>query len=114
MGISHEPVALSAADADARRLVVERVRSTRQRVALFCPEDNVSTLLLDALHAARVHCPDKAGVFSGMGTAVAAARSLSRLELPFEAMGFEAGRLLDLQTTRTVVLPVRLVQGGTT
>lgn len=78
---------VSGATAKARTALFTRLRATKQRVALLCPEDNLSDLLLKGLREAGLCCPEQVGLLSVMGTDFATQNSVSCLRYDFRALG---------------------------
>ena len=99
--------------AERRALIADLRRGTR-RTALVCPEDNVSTLLVSALAAAEIPCPNRIGVLSVMGTDTATGAGISCLRYDFRALGRMAIDALRSPTPVLQMLEPQLVSGRTT
>lgn len=104
----------SASTPAARERLVARVQTTKRRVGIFCPEDNISRLLRQELIAAGIDLPAQAGVLSGMGTDLVRSERISSLRIDYEAIGRTAAEILTGKEVRHVVLPVTLDIAETT
>jgi DNA-binding LacI/PurR family transcriptional regulator len=80
-----------------RAALIKRLRHSRRRLALLCPEDNVATLLLSELREAGLSCPRDVGVLSVMGTDFATRAGLSCLRYDFRALGRAAVEALGAE-----------------
>ncbi len=99
-----------------RQALVAEVAASPVRIALFCPEDNVSTLLLEKLRSAGLSVPERVGLLSCGAGRNAEAKGFSSLVVPFERIGEEAVAIMsrNTETPRHVCLPVELFHGTTT
>jgi len=97
-----------------RAVFIQRLKETRKRVGVFCPEDNVALILRRGLREAGIACPERVGIISGMGTDIVTDRNITTLQIDYERIGREAGEILAEGTHRTTTLPTRLVLGQTT
>ncbi len=68
-------------------LMEQLKRKQKERVALVCPEDNFSVVLLRALREFGITVPGSVGLLGGMGTRILADAGISRLSVDFEALG---------------------------
>lgn len=74
--------------AEAFPELIGQLKSKREeRVALVCPEDNFSVVLLRALRESGITVPGSVGLLGGMGTGILADAGISRLSVDFEALG---------------------------
>ncbi len=98
----------------ARENLAEKIARERHRVGLFCPEDNVSVLVRDALRQRGISLPGQAGLLSGMGTETALAAGISSVRYDFAEMGRAAARQLTTRATGSCRLAPSLQEGTTT
>lgn len=99
---------------ERRQRVIGYLRGAKQRIGIFCPEDNVALQLWREITAAGISVPGQVGILAGMGTDVVRPLKLSTLQIDFEAIGRNAAELLREGTGRQVVLPATLQIGSTT
>ncbi|MDD2707074.1 MAG: substrate-binding domain-containing protein [Verrucomicrobiae bacterium] len=104
----------SVATPEERAAFVDRLKKQRDRVAVFCPEDNVASLLQKTLQNAGLRCPEQAGLISGMGSAVVQSRNITSVQCDFAALGRKAAEILLQGRQTDTILPQRLLTGGTT
>jgi DNA-binding LacI/PurR family transcriptional regulator len=76
-----------AATPKQRQALIQRLRRSKRRDAILCPEDNVALLLTTAAAESGLKLPDKAGILSVMGTQVAFDATISCLRYDFRALG---------------------------
>ena len=94
--------------------LLPRLKRGHQRVALVCPEDNVSLQLLARVQSAGLSCPGEVGVLSVMGTDFAVRAGLTCLRYDFRRLGAAAVKALtEPAPLRAVIDPV-LVAGQST
>lgn len=105
---------VNGATAKARVALFTRLRAAKQRVALLCPEDNVSVLLLKGLRDANLRSPERVGLLSVMGTDFAAHHGLSHLRFDFRTLGRLAVDALRHTSALHSAIEPQLVQGVTT
>ena len=72
---------------EERTKLIACLKSGSERVAIFCPEDNVSTLLYQEIQKQGVSCPDKVGLLSGMGEAGVLGLQISSIHYDYIQMG---------------------------
>ena len=105
-----------ASTPEERAALVAEVAAVPERVALFCPEENIGLILLAALREGGIDVPGRVGLLISGEARNTAARGVSSLLVPFERIGQEAVAILDRnsETPRHVCLPVELFHGATT
>jgi DNA-binding LacI/PurR family transcriptional regulator len=103
-----------AATPKQRESLIQRLRQSRRRDAILCPEDNVALLLTKAAAKTGLKLPDRAGVLSVMGTQVAIDAGISCLRYDFRALGRLAVEALGSENPLRSVLPPQFVGGPTT
>lgn len=97
-----------------RTALVDRLRRASKRTALLCPEDNVASLLMQALCDARIRCPDAVGILSVMGTDFAIQSGLSCLRYDFRDLGRRAIEALGGSRPTQASVEAQFVAGQTT
>ncbi len=97
-----------------RAALLERLRRANRRVAVVCPEDNVTALLHEAAASAGMRCPERIGLLSVMGTDLATKAGISCLRYDFRAMGRLAVDALGSPEPVRQVLEPQFVGGVTT
>ena len=105
---------ISVATPGERVKFIARLKASRKRVGVFCLEDNIALLLWRGLVEAKIDCPGRVGLLSGMGTAIVTDEGLSSLKIDYERLGAVAGELLVEHEQRVVKLPTQLALGKTT
>ena len=103
-----------AGTASQRTSLVQRLQRSSRRCALVCPEDNIATLLLEALRAAKIPCPDRIGILSVMGTDYATKAGLSCIRYDFRELGRLAIATLESKQPVRHLLEPHFVAGSTT
>jgi DNA-binding LacI/PurR family transcriptional regulator len=97
-----------------RAALIERVRRGTKRVALVCPEDNITLYLTQAAREAGLSSPSRVGLLSVMGTDVATKAEISCLRYDFRALGRLAVDALARPKPSQHILEPQLVIGKTT
>jgi DNA-binding LacI/PurR family transcriptional regulator len=101
-----------AARASDRKSLVKELHQA-DGTGVFCPEDNIASLLLSAFRENGL-LPPKTGLISGMGTYVARNAGLTCLEIPFREMGQIAARILEGVGGPPRPIQTRIIQGSST
>ena len=97
-----------------RAALIDRVRRGTKRVALVCPEDNITLYLTKAAREAGLSSPSRVGLLSVMGTDVATKAEISCLRYDFRALGRLAVDALARPKPSQHILEPQLVIGKTT
>src|SRR5690606_29426523 len=105
------PVA-SASTPARRAALINRLRETKTKTVVICPEDHVAIRLLDAACAGGLSCPGHIGILSVMGTHLASEAGLSCVRYDFRAIGRAALQALD--DGRSHVFPPQFLSGSST
>lgn len=105
---------VSASTPGERNALMQKMRRTRGRAALLCPEDNIAGMLYAVIKAAGVPCPTQVGVLSVMGTDLAARAGLSCVRYDFRALGRQAIAALTSRTPVRQRIEPTFVQGVST
>lgn len=103
-----------AATPEDRAALVDRLRTCPRRVGIFCPEDNISVILWQAIVGAGLGCPERIGLLSGMGTRVVEDHAISSLFIDYERIGQIAGEILVSRLPRRTLLQATLNRRRTT
>jgi hypothetical protein len=103
-----------AGTAGQRSALVQRLQRGSRRCALVCPEDNIATLLLEAVRAAKIPCPEHVGILAVMGTDYASKAGLSCVRYDFRELGRLAVSLLDGKQPVRHLLDPQFIAGRTT
>jgi len=100
---------------EARLEFAQELKRSKQRVGVYCPDDNWSYRFHHDLRDAGVDCPGRVGLLSGIGTpAVGGAHPMSTLKVDFEKMGELAVDCLRAETPKSERVDVTLNLGVTT
>lgn len=75
--------------------VIRRLRGQKQRIGIYCVEENFAIALFNALNSAGVKVPQQAGLMAGWGTVSAKHLGLSSLKLDLHHLGSLAVSLED-------------------
>jgi hypothetical protein len=97
-----------------RTALIARLRRSSRRIALLCPEDNVATLLLAAVRAAGLRCPEQTGILSTMGTDFAIKAGLSCVRYDFRELGRRAVAALGGSPASRQSIEPEFFSGSTT
>ena len=97
-----------------RAALLDSLARSKRRIALLCPEDNVSRFIAAGLQAAGIACPDRIGLLSVMGTDVAVDAKISCLRYDFRALGRLAVEAVRDTTPVHHVIEPQLVPSTTT
>ena len=105
---------LSVATPADRAAFLARLKASRKRVGVFCLEDNMCLLLWRELQEAKIECPARVGLLSGMGTSIVTDERLSSLTIDYEGMGKIATKLLATGERSVVTVPPDITLGKST
>lgn len=97
-----------------RTALITSVERSKRRIALLCPEDNVSTFIHAGLRKAGLTLPDQVGLLSVMGTEVATAAGITCLRYDFRELGRLAVAALQSPVPVRHTLEPQWVSGTTT
>ncbi|MEX2044222.1 MAG: substrate-binding domain-containing protein, partial [Opitutus sp.] len=103
----------SVATPAERSRFIGRLKAAKQRVGVFCLEDNMTLILSRDFAGHGIDCPRRVGLLSGMGDIVAE-HGISSIQIDYEAIGRAAGEILSSGQRLIVRHPTQLVLGKTT
>ncbi|MES2309753.1 MAG: substrate-binding domain-containing protein [Verrucomicrobiota bacterium] len=105
----------SASTPPERRALVEGLKKAKERVAIFCPEDNVATLIYKEIQLQGLECPGKIGLLSGMGESGVKALKISSIMCDYVEMGRRSViKLFDKSSIKEEKAMPEFFQGVTT
>jgi len=79
--------------------IIKQIRKLPGPVALYCEYDECAPDLIEALHRHKIHVPNDVAVLGTQNDDLICESSfptLSSIKLPYEEVGYEAARILDL------------------
>lgn len=96
-----------------RRRFAVSLQRTRRRTAVVVAEDNIAMLLMKEFESQGIACPDRVGVVSLQGTALAAA-PLTRVRYDYRRLGRGVIRAMLTGDDREFVASPAIIEGRTT
>lgn len=98
-----------------RQQLVAKIKNQTEKVAIYCPEDNVSALLFEEIQKQGIPCPEKVGILSGMGEVRVLGLQISSIRYDYVQMGHLAvTKLFEKNGKMHEVITPSFAQGVTT
>lgn len=100
---------------EERRTMIQMLKQSAVRTAIYCPEDNVTRLIFEEMRDQGVDCPQKIGLMSGMGEDSILDLDITSIQVNYQEIGSRAvTKVFEKSTSQHETMEPSFYQGKTT